>query len=129
MQGKTPFYSPKKSGSPPKAKTQSIPHNIDTLNQNKQQPSMYHIVLVDKKHPPISVVKQVLEEFFHMDAKKAHTTGQTLLDEGTAICGSFTREVAENKVAEVREFSKHHQQLFDCIIRKEGTYAFKKPRA
>ncbi|MBL0319581.1 MAG: ATP-dependent Clp protease adaptor ClpS [Alphaproteobacteria bacterium] len=130
MQDKMTSSTPsKKTMSAAKTKQQPVSQTVDTLQQSKQRPSMYHIVLVVKTKPSVSAVKQILQSFFHLDLKRASQLSQDLLDNGTVICGSFTREVAENKVAEVREFSKQHHNIFDCVIRKEGAYAFKKPRA
>ena len=125
---RTPSIPSKKTASTAKTKQVPVSQSVDTMHV-KQKPSMYHIVLVVKTQPPVSTVKQILQSFFHLDLNKATQLSQSLIDNGTAICGSFTREVAENKVAEIREFSKQHHNIFDCVIRKEGTYAFKKPRA
>ena len=41
------------------------------------------------------------------------------LREGVGICGVYTYEVAETKVAQVMDFSRQHQHPLQCTMEKE----------
>ena len=53
-----------------------------------------------------------------MNAEKATQIMLHVHTRGRGVCGVFTREVAESKVAQVNEFSRLHQHPLLCTMEK-----------
>ncbi|GAL05067.1 ATP-dependent Clp protease adaptor protein ClpS [Photobacterium aphoticum] len=62
-------------------------------------PSMYKVILNNDDYTPMDFVIEVLQTFFSMDLEKSTQLMLTVHYEGKAVCGTFTAEVAETKVA------------------------------
>ncbi|MEF1218159.1 ATP-dependent Clp protease adapter ClpS, partial [Photobacterium damselae] len=81
-----------------------ITPDSDVLEEEEVQikpPSMYKVILNNDDYTPMDFVIEVLQKFFSMDLEKATQLMLTVHYEGKAICGTFTAEVAETKVAQV----------------------------
>jgi ATP-dependent Clp protease adaptor protein ClpS len=65
-------------------------------------------------------VVTVLQSFFAMDLDKATQVMLHVHTRGRGVCGVFTREVAESKVAQVNEFSRMNQHPLLCTMEKTG---------
>lgn len=61
---------------------------------------------------------EVLQRFFSMDLERATQLMLTVHYEGRAICGVYTAEVAEMKVAQVMTYAKEHQHPLLCTMEK-----------
>ncbi len=53
-----------------------------------------------------------------MDLKKATQVMLHVHTRGRGVCGFYTREVAESKVAQVNEFSRIHQHPLLCTMKQ-----------
>jgi len=62
----------------------------------------------------------VLERFFGMSNDEAITQMLRIHNEGKAICGTYSREEAEMKVADVLAFAAKHKHPLQCILEQEG---------
>ena len=79
--------------------------NFDELTQeiveNETQwqlPRKYKVILLNDDYTPMEFVIEVLERFFQMDSTKAATVMLQIHTRGLAICGIFTRDIAETKL-------------------------------
>ncbi len=63
-------------------------------------------------------VVDVLQQFFSMDLDKATQVMLHVHTRGRGVCGVFTREVAETKVAQVNEYSRMNQHPLLCTMEK-----------
>jgi len=79
-------------------------------------PPMYKVVIHNDDYTPMEFVVQILEKFFFMNREKATQIMLHVHTEGKGVCGLFTRDVAETKVAMVNEFSKAHQHPLLCAM-------------
>jgi ATP-dependent Clp protease adaptor protein ClpS len=61
-------------------------------------------------------VVQVLETFFSMDREKATQIMLHVHTKGRAVCGVYTRDIAETKVTLVNDFSRNHQHPLLCSM-------------
>lgn len=78
-----------------------------------KKPPMYQVVLLNDDFTPMEFVVHVLEHFFSMDRTKAMRVMLHVHTQGKGLCGTFVREIAETKVAQVNEYarSKNHPLL------------------
>jgi len=79
---------------------------------------MYQVMLLNDDYTPMDFVVTVLQHFFSMDLDKATQVMLHVHTRGRGVCGVFTREVAESKVAQVNEFSRMNQHPLRCTMEK-----------
>ena len=83
-----------------------------------KKPPLYKVVLLNDDYTPMDFVVQVLENFFSMNREQATQVMLQIHTQGKGVCGTFTREIAETKVAQVSEFSHRNQHPLLCVMEK-----------
>ena len=81
-------------------------------------PPLYKVMLLNDDFTPMDFVVTVLQQFFAMDLEKATQVMLHVHTRGRGVCGVYTREVAESKVAQVNEFSRMNQHPLLCTMEK-----------
>lgn len=84
-----------------------------------ERPKMYKVLLLNDDFTPMEFVVHVLESYFGMPRHKATQVMLAVHTEGKGVCGVFTREVAETKVAQVNEYSRKNQHPLLCTMEAE----------
>lgn len=84
-----------------------------------KRPPMYKVLLINDDYTPMEFVVHILEEFFSMDRPRATRIMLTVHTQGKGLCGIFTREIAETKVAQVNEYSRKNQHPLLCTMEAE----------
>ena len=84
-----------------------------------KKPSLYKVLLLNDDYTPMEFVVFVLERFFNKSAEDANRIMMHVHQKGVGICGVYTYEVAETKVAQVMNFSRQHQHPLQCTMEKE----------
>lgn len=79
-------------------------------------PPKYKVLLLNDDFTPMDFVVQVLELFFHMSREKATQIMLHVHTRGVGVCGVFSRDVAETKVAQVKDFARRHQHPLMCTM-------------
>lgn len=77
-------------------------------------PRMYKVILFNDDYTTMEFVIEVLQRFFAMDRERALQIMLKVHNEGSAICGVYSRDVAETKVAQVTEFAKQQGHPLRC---------------
>ena len=67
-------------------------------------------------YTPMEFVVEVLEFFFQMDRSKATQVMLHVHTRGRGVCGVFTRDIAETKVAQVNDYSRSNQHPLLCTM-------------
>ncbi|WP_096527412.1 ATP-dependent Clp protease adapter ClpS [Candidatus Nitrosoglobus terrae] len=81
-------------------------------------PSMYKVVMLNDDYTPMEFVVKILQTFFAMNLEQATRIMWQVHIEGQGICGVFTYEIAETKMAQVNEYSVNNQHPLKCILEK-----------
>ena len=81
-----------------------------------QPPPLYKVCLLNDDYTPMGFVEYVLQKFFGMPEDVATRVMLSVHTQGKGVCGVFTRDIAETKVALVNEFSRHHQHPLMCVM-------------
>ena len=81
-----------------------------------KEPSMYKVVLLNDDYTPMEFVVTLLEKIFGLDREKATRIMILVHTHGKGICGVFTYEIAETKVAQVNEYSQRNQHPLLCTM-------------
>ena len=79
-------------------------------------PSMYKVLMLNDDYTPMDFVVEVLEVFFAMNREKATRIMLTVHTQGKAVCGIFTRDVAETKAAMVVDYARENQHPLMCQV-------------
>ena len=84
-----------------------------------KRPSLYKVLLLNDDYTPMEFVIFVLEQFFAKSREEATRITLHVHHKGVGVCGVFTYEVAETKVAQVMDFARQHQHPLQCTMEKE----------
>jgi ATP-dependent Clp protease adaptor protein ClpS len=84
-----------------------------------KKPSLYKVLILNDDYTPMEFVVHILEKFFNKAREEAVQIMLHVHRHGVGICGVFTYEVAETKVAQVIEFARRHQHPLQCTMEKE----------
>ncbi len=87
---------------------------VETAKPKLKRPPMYKVLLLNDDYTPMEFVVLVLESFFKLDREKATQIMLNVHTRGVGVCGVYTKDVAETKVAQVNEFSRSHQHPLLC---------------
>ena len=83
-----------------------------------KKPSNYQVRMLNDDSTPREVVVLVLQQFFAMSIEDATRTMLQVHQQGVALCGVFTYEVAETKVSKVVDFARENQHPLQCTLEK-----------
>jgi ATP-dependent Clp protease adaptor protein ClpS len=84
-----------------------------------QKPSLYRVLLLNDDYTPMEFVVYVLEQFFNKSREDATAIMLHVHQHGVGVCGVFTYEVAETKVAQVIDSARRHQHPLQCTMEKD----------
>jgi ATP-dependent Clp protease adaptor protein ClpS len=84
-----------------------------------KKPSLYKVLILNDDYTPMEFVVHVLERFFGKPREEAVQIMLHVHRHGVGICGVYTFEVAETKVAQVIELARRHQHPLQCTMEKE----------
>ncbi len=79
-----------------------------------KEPVMYQVLMHNDDYTPMEFVVTVLEMFFNMERTIATRTMYEVHTSGKAICGIFSRDVAETKVDQVMDYARMHDHPLRC---------------
>lgn len=80
------------------------------------RPPMYKVVLFNDDYTPMDFVIDVLCSFFNMNVEKATQIMLRVHTEGKAVCGVFSKDVAETKAEQVNDYSRECDQPLLCHV-------------
>ena len=95
---------------------------VGTITQEKPKvvrPSLYKVLLLNDDYTPQEFVVWLLEQIFQKSQEEAVRIMLHVHQTGIGICGVYTYEVAETKVAQVMELSRRNEHPLQCTMEKE----------
>ncbi|MEJ0059684.1 MAG: ATP-dependent Clp protease adapter ClpS [Terricaulis sp.] len=84
-----------------------------------KKPSLYRVLILNDDYTPMEFVVYVLERFFSKTREEATTIMLHVHQNGVGVCGVFTYEVAETKVAQVLDLARRNEHPLQCTMEKE----------
>jgi ATP-dependent Clp protease adaptor protein ClpS len=81
-----------------------------------KRPSLYRVILINDDFTPMEFVVEILEAVFGMERNRATRVMLEVHTKGKGICGVFTYEIAETKVAQVMGIAQQQQHPLLCTI-------------
>ena len=89
------------------------------IREKTKKPSMYRVILMNDDYTPMEFVVQILMGIFKKTQEEAYRVMMNVHKNGIGVCGIYTFEVAETKVAQVMDAAKRSQHPLQCTLEKE----------
>jgi ATP-dependent Clp protease adaptor protein ClpS len=97
----------------------SAEHRETETREEVKSPSLYKVFLLNDDYTTMDFVVQVLEEVFHKPPAEATQIMLHVHKKGVGLCGVYTRDIAETKVATVHELARTRDFPLKCVMEKE----------
>lgn len=81
-----------------------------------KKPPLYRVVLVNDDYTPMEFVVEVLQSVFGMERTTATRVMLEVHTKGKGVCGVYTYEIAETKVAQVTSIAQQQQHPLLCTM-------------
>jgi ATP-dependent Clp protease adaptor protein ClpS len=81
-----------------------------------KKPPLYRVILLNDDYTPMEFVVRVLEKVFGLDRNTATRIMLEVHTKGKGICGVYTYEIAETKVAQVTGLAQQNQHPLLCTM-------------
>lgn len=92
---------------------------VEEAKPKLKPPKRYKVVLINDDFTPMEFVIQVLQGYFKLDRESAVQVMMMVHTKGKGICGVFSKDIAETKVAQVNEYSRQNQHPLMCSMEED----------
>jgi ATP-dependent Clp protease adaptor protein ClpS len=89
---------------------------VEEAQPRLRKPPLYQVVLLNDDYTPMEFVVDVLERIFSLDRTRATRVMLEVHTRGKGVCGVFSFEIAETKVAQVMTYARQHQHPLLCTM-------------
>jgi ATP-dependent Clp protease adaptor protein ClpS len=89
---------------------------VEEAQPKLKRPPLYQVLLLNDDYTPMEFVVQVLEQVFGLNRPTATRVMLEVHTRGKGVCGVFTYEIAETKVAQVTGFARQQQHPLLCTM-------------
>jgi ATP-dependent Clp protease adaptor protein ClpS len=94
---------------------------VATARKEKlQAPRMYKVLMHNDDYTTMEFVVLVLQKYFNKNTTDAHTIMLEIHHKGYGVCGVYTYEVAESKVAKVTRYARENGHPLKCSTEPES---------
>ena len=93
----------------------SLPKALPAL----ARPKMFKVLLLNDDYTPMDFVVEVLKRFFNLNETAATQVMLNVHILGKGICGVYTRDIAETKVAQVIDCARSQEYPLLCTMEPE----------
>lgn len=84
-----------------------------------EEPKKYNVLLLNDDYSTMDFVIEVLTNIFRKTQEEAATIMLNIHNNGKEICGTFTKEIALTKVAQVKSMSRKSDFPLKAIAQEE----------
>lgn len=84
-----------------------------------KRPKRFKVILLNDDYTPMDFVVEVLKDFFNLNEVMATQVMLQVHVLGKGICGIYTRDVAETKVAQVNDYARSNEHPLLCTMEPE----------
>lgn len=89
---------------------------LEKVSTDLKVPRKYKVILLNDDYTPMDFVVEVLRQFFHLSEEIATQVMLQVHFQGKGVCGVFTRDIAETKVALVNEYAQKNEYPLLCSM-------------
>jgi len=91
----------------------------ETTQTELKEPRGFKVVVLNDDYTPMPFVVEVLKLFFYMTHEVATRVMLEVHFRGKGVCGVFTHDIAETKVALVNGYARAHEHPLLCSMEPE----------
>lgn len=93
-------------------------HQSDTLlhRLNTLPPKRYGVFLLNDDYTTMEFVVEILTEIFMLGQEQAVAVMLPVHHEGSCLCGTYTRDIAQTKQQQVMQRAKAEGHPLQCIV-------------
>jgi len=91
---------------------------VEKTEIRTKRPSMYKVLLLNDDYTPMEFVVHLLREVFHRTEEEAVRIMLSVHQDGVGVCGVYSFEIAETKVAQVVAAARHSEHPLQCTMEK-----------
>ena len=92
---------------------------LEETRDKTRKPTLYKVILLNDDYTTMEFVMQVLEEVFHKNPAEAYRIMMLVHTEGHGICGAYSYEVAETKVATTQDLARRDGFPLQATLEEE----------
>ncbi len=81
-----------------------------------EKPPLFKVILINDDYTPREFVVHVLESIFGHDRENATRIMLNVHKQGKGVCGIYTKDIAETKVAQVNSYSRQNKHPLLCDL-------------
>ncbi|HPQ94890.1 MAG: ATP-dependent Clp protease adapter ClpS [Thiothrix sp.] len=89
---------------------------VEDARPEVKEPSRFKVILLNDDFTPMDFVIDVLQLFFRLDHETATRVMLLVHTKGKGVCGVYTRDIAETKVAQVNRYARENQHPLLCTM-------------
>jgi ATP-dependent Clp protease adaptor protein ClpS len=89
---------------------------VEEARPKTKKPPLFRVILLNDDYTPMEFVVELLELIFGMDRQNATRVMLEVHTRGKGVCGIFTYEIAETKVAQACSYADQHQHPLLCTL-------------
>ncbi|HEY5655857.1 MAG TPA: ATP-dependent Clp protease adapter ClpS [Woeseiaceae bacterium] len=89
---------------------------LEEARPKLKKPPMYRVLLLNDDYTPMEFVVEILETIFGLERTNATRIMLEVHTRGQGVCGIFTYEIAETKVAQVMKIAQQQQHPLLCTM-------------
>jgi len=91
---------------------------VSPVKQELKPPSKYQVIILNDDFTTMDFVIDVLKNFFNMSEEQATQVMLAVHKKGQAICGTYSKDIAETKAGQVNQYSREHGHPLLCKVKK-----------
>jgi ATP-dependent Clp protease adaptor protein ClpS len=95
------------------------PGVLDETRQKTRTPTRYKVILLNDDYSTMEFVVQILETVFHKSPAEAYRLMMQVHTHGRSVCGAYSFEVAETKVATTHDLARREGFPLQATLEEE----------
>ena len=92
---------------------------LEETRDKTRNPTLYKVILLNDDYTTMEFVIQVLEEVFNKPPAEAYRIMMLVHTQGHGICGAYSYEVAETKVATTQDLARRDGFPLQATLEEE----------
>jgi len=96
-----------------------ITPDIQTEKPKLKKPPMYKVIMFDDDYTPMDFVVELLMKYFQHNEESATTVMMHIHKKGLGICGVYSKDIAESKVAQVEAHCRKGEYPLRCSFEQQ----------
>ena len=94
----------------------TLPDTEQATSAATEEPRLYLVVLLNDDFTPMEFVIHILVQYFYLSTEQAERVMLEVHYNGRGVCGIYTREIAETRVAQVNQTARQNEHPLLCVM-------------